>query len=205
MKLRLREHRERRGLSLEAVADAVGISPGYLSRLERGQRPIDSKLLEAFAEFYGTRPKDLIADENEIAVVGRVGAGAVLFPVDDYPLGEGLYKVPCPDGLNPKTTVAVEVEGDSMLPIGEGWLLFYRRDYEGVPVECLGRLCVAKVADDGPIYVKRLRPGYAPGRFNLISSSGAVMEDADLEWAAPILLALPPEDESESSDAVISA
>jgi transcriptional regulator with XRE-family HTH domain len=196
MKLRLRELREKRGLSLEAVADAVGMSPGYLSRLERSRRPIDSELLEAFAEFYGTRPKDLIADESEIAVVGRVGAGAVLYPVDDYPLGEGLYKVPCPERLNPKTTIAVEVEGDSMLPIGEGWLLFYGRDYEGVPVESLGHLCVAKMADDGPIYVKRLRPGYKPGRFNLISSSGAVLEDAELEWAAPIVLALPPEDKA---------
>jgi transcriptional regulator with XRE-family HTH domain len=40
----LREWRERRGLRLEEVADLLGVSVSYLSRLERGERrlrPLD--------------------------------------------------------------------------------------------------------------------------------------------------------------------
>lgn len=37
-KNRIREYRERRGYKLQELADKVGITAGYLSHLERGER-----------------------------------------------------------------------------------------------------------------------------------------------------------------------
>lgn len=37
-KNRIREYREKRGLKLQELADKAGISAGYLSHLERGER-----------------------------------------------------------------------------------------------------------------------------------------------------------------------
>lgn len=37
-KNRIREYRERRGYKLQELADKAGISVGYLSHLERGER-----------------------------------------------------------------------------------------------------------------------------------------------------------------------
>ena len=134
---------------------------------------------------------DLIDGVVKVPVVGKVGAGASVESIDDYPLGQGLRQVRCPTGLDPRQTVAVEVEGDSMLPIEEGWLLFYTRNYDGVPVECLGKLCVVQLADAGARYVKRVKLGRQPGAFNLYSTNAREMEDVPLLWAAPVLDARP--------------
>lgn len=121
-----------------------------------------------------------------VPVVGRVGAGAEIHPIDDHAKGEGLYEVECPRGLDPKATVAVEVVGDSMSPmVEEGWVLFYDRSPEPTPSAVVGRLCVVKL-EDGRVLVKQLRRGPERGRFNLVSLNGPMIEDVALEWAAPV-------------------
>ncbi len=149
------------------------------------------------AEALGCSLIDLVEGLARVPVVGKVGAGTVVFSIDDYPLGQGPRMVRCPTGLDPQQTVAVEVEGDSMLPIEEGWLLFYTRNYDGVAIECLGKLCVLQLADDGPRYVKRLKLGRKPGLFNLYSTNAREMEDIALSWAAPVLDARSPDAEEE--------
>ncbi|MGH3803179.1 MAG: helix-turn-helix domain-containing protein [Pseudonocardiaceae bacterium] len=42
---RIREIRDWRGMTLDVVAGLAGISEGYLSRLERGERPVNRRLL----------------------------------------------------------------------------------------------------------------------------------------------------------------
>ncbi|MBN1458941.1 MAG: helix-turn-helix transcriptional regulator [Armatimonadetes bacterium] len=42
---RIREERERLGKRLEEVAGAIGVSESYLSRIERGERGLDSLVL----------------------------------------------------------------------------------------------------------------------------------------------------------------
>ncbi len=153
--------------------------------------------LQEVANALGGSLLDLIDGIVKVPVVGKVGAGSVVESIDDYPLGQGLRQVRCPTGLDPQQTVAVEVEGDSMLPIEEGWLLFYTRNYDGVPVECLGKLCVVQLADEGARYVKRVKLGRKPGVFNLYSTNAREMEDVPLLWAAPVLDARPPDEDGE--------
>lgn len=46
---RIREERERVGKNLEDLASAIGISESHLSRIERGQRGLDSLMLRRIA------------------------------------------------------------------------------------------------------------------------------------------------------------
>lgn len=52
MQTRLRELRDRRGLTLEQVADALGLRNQYVSNYELGKRRPDYETLKKFADFY---------------------------------------------------------------------------------------------------------------------------------------------------------
>lgn len=200
MSNRIRHWRKLRRLTLEKLAGRLGTSAGHLHKWETGKVSITLDRLADVADALGCSLVDLIDGLAKVPVVGRVGAGTVVDSVDDFPLGHGLRMVRCPTGLDPQQTVAVEVVGDSMLPIEEGWLLFYTRNYDGVPVECLGKLCVVQLADDGPRFVKRIKLGRQAGQFNLYSTNAREMEDIPLAWAAPVLDARPPDPDEIEAD-----
>lgn len=79
-----------------------------------------------------------------------------------------------------------------MFPLASGWRLFYRREHMGVTPEMLGQLCIVKIANDGPLLVKQLRRGFKSGRFNLVSSNAAPLEDVELDWGTKVLAMEPP-------------
>ncbi len=56
----IREWRKYRGLTLEKLADQVGITHGNLSRVERGLRPYSQTLLEALSDALKTEPASLL-------------------------------------------------------------------------------------------------------------------------------------------------
>jgi repressor LexA len=193
MSRRIRYWRKQRRMTLEQLAAQLGTSAGHLHKWETGKVSVNLKRLGEIAGILGVSIVDLVEDLPRVPVVGRVGAGALVESIDDFPLGEGRRSAQCPTGLDPQNTVAVEVVGDSMLPIDEGWLLFYSRNYDGVPTECLGKLCVVQLADAGTRYVKRLKAGRSAGLFNLYSTNAREIEDVALAWAAPVLHARPAE------------
>jgi transcriptional regulator with XRE-family HTH domain len=53
MKSPLRQARERRGLTLKAVADHVAMDQGNLSRVERGEQTPSKELAESLCKFFG--------------------------------------------------------------------------------------------------------------------------------------------------------
>jgi hypothetical protein len=62
----LRAWRKHRGRTLVQVAEQIHLSHGQLSRIERGDSPYNSDLLEALAELYQCEPVDmLIRDPSE--------------------------------------------------------------------------------------------------------------------------------------------
>ena len=197
----IRQWRNRRNLTLEKLAAKLAISPGNLHKWETGKVSITLDRLSNVADALGCSVVDLIDGLARVPVVGKVGAGAEVQDFDDHPVGFSDRQARCPGGLDPSVTVAVEVVGDSMLPIEEGWLLFYTRSYEGVPVECLGKLCVVQLENNGARYVKRLKLGRRPGLFNLYSTNAREIEDIPLEWAAPVLVARPPSADEFAPDA----
>jgi transcriptional regulator with XRE-family HTH domain len=193
MRLRIREWRKRRGYTLEDLAGrADDMSVGYLSQLERGVRRINSRMLQQIAEALDVTASDLILSEHKARLVGRVGAGSEVFPIDDHPLYGDLPEVPMPPDMDPNETVAVEVTGDSMEPtIGNGWLLYYTKMHEGVTQDELNHLCVVR-REDGAMFVKKVIRGADLGTFTLLSSNAPPLMEQRLEWAARVLAFMPP-------------
>src|SRR5687768_4927174 len=57
---RIKELRESRGMTLETLADLVGLSISYVQRLENGDRNLAVKHFSAFAAALRVQPEDLI-------------------------------------------------------------------------------------------------------------------------------------------------
>lgn len=139
-------------------------------------------------------------DRPSIAVAGQVGAGAAVPLVDAYAKGDGLFRVAAPAQLlrhgPPRGIVAVEVEGDSMVPMYQpGDVLFYTRaTHEGIPEEDIGRPCIVEDAE-GNAWVKQVKRGDEPGLFHLISlnPTSETRHNQRIKWAARVRLALPAE------------
>jgi transcriptional regulator with XRE-family HTH domain len=191
---RIRHWRKQRLLTLEKLADRLGTSAGHLHKWETGKVSITLNRLAEVAQALEVGIVDLIDGQQMVPVVGRIAGGAQIFAIDAAP--ESNRKVRAPPRVESAKTAALEVEGDAMLPIEEGWLLFYSRDYEGVPVECIGKLCVVQLAN-GARYVKRVKQGRRPSLFNLYSTNTREMEDQTLAWAAPVVEARPPDPEED--------
>jgi transcriptional regulator with XRE-family HTH domain len=56
----LRELRQSRGATLREAAKALEVNPGYLSRVERGEKPASAEVL-ARASVYYDAPQELLA------------------------------------------------------------------------------------------------------------------------------------------------
>lgn len=61
---RLREHRRRGGLTLEAAAARTGLSPAHLSRLESGHRHPSLPVLLGLSRVYGTTVAQLLGEDR---------------------------------------------------------------------------------------------------------------------------------------------
>lgn len=64
MKLRIKEIRKARGLTVEALADRAGLSKSYLSELENGKKNANAPRIEAIARALGVTPFELIDDSG---------------------------------------------------------------------------------------------------------------------------------------------
>jgi transcriptional regulator with XRE-family HTH domain len=193
---RIRALRKSMDLSQARFAERVGVDQSNVSRWENGAVPDDVHILRLAALAgvhpaafrYGGVPEPAGAPRAAtVPVVGYVGAGQEIFAHDDHALGGGLEEVEAPEGVGEDPIVAVRIRGESMHPMRDGWLLFYRRDQQGVPEACLNRLCIVKLAGDGPILVKEVRRGYRPNHFVLTSWNAPPLEDVRLDWAAEVL------------------
>ena len=195
MKNRLREFRKAKGLTLVELASLVNSSNQQISFLETGARPLTYEWASRLAPHLGQSAMSIMGEDEDtprlVPILGTVGAGAVVMPVDDHPLfpldmpdwsTTNIETVQAPPGAG--KCYAVKVEGDSMMPIYEpGTILFYEK--HSLPEEVINRRVIAKLVS-GEAYVKKLQRSAMAGRWNLASANGSVMEDVELEWCAKI-------------------
>lgn len=191
---RLREVRKMRGRSLAWLAEHTGKPLSSVQRYETGQYELTINDAAALARALECDTAALLpgAESRVVPLVGKVGAGTQVFPLDDHAKGAGLDEVEAPANLDPRKTVAVEIDGDSMFPLESGWVLFYSREPDRRPEDLIGKLCIVKLADTGAMMVKQLRRGFERERFTLVSSNAPPIENVRLEWAAPVLGMQPP-------------
>jgi len=72
-----------------------------------------------------------------------------------------------------------------MHPLKDGWIIFWNNDHEGVPDDCVGKLCVVRL-EGGRMLVKDLYRGSRAGAYNLVSWNAPLIPDAAVEWAARV-------------------
>jgi transcriptional regulator with XRE-family HTH domain len=83
---RIREERERLGRKLDEVASAIGVSESYLSRIERGERGLDSLVLRRIATELKVSMDRFFVPTSFETVHARSGEGssAALRPMMDW-------------------------------------------------------------------------------------------------------------------------
>lgn len=179
------------GLNQTQFGELFDVTQSTVVRWERGAMP-QAEVLQRIADYAHTTVDRLLdtkaamdAGGDEIAVVGFVGAGAQVLPYDDYARGDGMEFIKRPDYVKGRA-VAVEVKGDSMLPIAwDGWKLIYTGEQTIIESEVLNKLCVVKLVDGG-VLVKVILRGSKPQRYHLQSSNAPLIEDVEIEWAARV-------------------
>ncbi|MFO1188498.1 MAG: S24 family peptidase [Alphaproteobacteria bacterium] len=181
------------GLSPTALARRAALAPSTLNKFlndETIKHCLSVTTVSKIARATGHPLPISTGDEAEpetVPVVGYVGAGATIYAIDDHALGSGLEEAPVPPDSPAGSTVALRVRGDSMAPtLQDGWIIYYSRTVDGVPPDCLGQLCVIKLANDGPTYVKYLHGGSRAGLFDLLGTTAQIMKDVRVEWAARV-------------------
>ena len=196
MKLRLKPILRLRGISQQALADAIGVNKSFISDIANGKKLPGTENLAAIADALDVDIGQLVESTRSVAVAGRVGAGAAVQLVDGYEKGDGLYHVACPDDLPSRNIVAVEVEGDSGEPlINHGDVLFFTRHFVGIDENAIKRVAILET-EEGRALVKKVMPGREPGTFDLVSINPTwpVEYGVRLKWAAPLRRPIAAED-----------
>jgi|688.fasta_scaffold473139_1 phage repressor protein C with HTH and peptisase S24 domain len=175
---RIRQAREQRRWSQSDLANVARTNQATVDRLERGETK-NSKYLAAILKALnlnaGERPR--------VPLVGYIGAGEQVIPIDDHALGDGIDFVEVPPGL--ENAIALQIRGDSMSPkYDDGDVVIVDKVYVDVQ-SLVGRICYVKLTD-GRCFLKRLRLGGRPGRFTLQSLNAADILEVSIEQAFPI-------------------
>jgi SOS-response transcriptional repressor LexA len=176
------------GKTNTALASALGIPQPRIAEMKAGKRRIKASEIGRIADYLGEPiPPELSGPDlvTAVPIVGFVGAGAAIYPIDAYAKGDGVQHVPLETAHIQPGMVGVVVRGDSMSPaLEDGDCLFYSRQLSGADlIDLLGRLCVVCL-DDGRMYVKKLQR--SSGTFWLHSFNGEPILAPDIVWAAKV-------------------
>lgn len=160
----IRQLRKDRGVKQVAVIQASGLDKSTVYRHERGEIALFNDGARAIFAAFGLHTDDQIIAAlatAEARLVGEVGAGAVVYPLDDTE-----ERIPAPTGMD--DPIAVRVTGTSMMPAYRpGDILFC----ETVPVtrsHIYNEDCVVETMD-GQRLVKKVMQGGAPNTVRLYS------------------------------------
>lgn len=164
-----------RRLSKGGLGKAIGIGNSGVTALLNGERELKATELPKALAYLGL---------DKVPVVGRVSAGAKMMFFPDT-TGEW-ERVTAPAGAT-ENTVAVEVEGTSLGPLFERWLVFYDRVERPITKALIGKLCVVGLPD-GEVLVKKVIASRNKGLFHLYSNTNEdpPILDQKIEWAARV-------------------
>ncbi len=171
----MEDARNSAGLTQSELADRIGLSQDKISNVKRGVRKLSSDEATRISEVTGY---PLPGHINPLDVLGYIGAGAVVYPIDD---GDPLYSLNIEYPLPPGTVGAI-VRGDSMFPIFEDGDLVAYSGETVLPEDMIGETCIVQVTD-GRMLIKTIRRGSLPGLYTLTSYNAPDIVDVSLDWA----------------------
>jgi phage repressor protein C with HTH and peptisase S24 domain len=188
MAISLRDARKRVGLSQEALGLKAGSGRSTIVKLEKGELPLTEAWARRLAPHLDVRPSDLWTPP-QVRVIGFVGAGARVYAYDDMlDAGDTIDRPPIAQG----DLLAVQVKGDSMLPLAEeGWHIVYTAEATVDENEVLNRVCVVQLDEDESMMVKRVLRGTKPYHYHLASLNAPLIPDVRLRWAAVVKAIVP--------------
>jgi phage repressor protein C with HTH and peptisase S24 domain len=189
MAKRLKEARELAGYrtASEAAAKLRLKEQTYLAH-ENGSRGFTKKA-PFYSAKYSVNLEWLVTGRglpsaNKVAVVGYVGAGQKIIPIDDHMRGAGLDSVEAPPGAKATGLAAVKVRGDSMYPAYQDGDVILYGEHEP-PAELIGREVVVKTVSE-EMFIKHLETGSKPGCYTLRSYNATPLRDVEILWAARV-------------------
>lgn len=183
--------KERPDLSMKSLSLKAGLSEsGVRDILSRGVAPTVETFI-AIASAAGVPPGWLLnGDERlkiQIPLVGYASGGEGWTPFHEDAVKGTHDQVEFE--LGDHDVIAIEIRGDSMAPVYRDHdVLFCQRRAAHYAHNLIGCDCVVRTSDDQH-FVKILKKGSRPGRFNLKSYNPVFddIEDVQLAWAAPIV------------------
>lgn len=182
---RLRNVLKKRGYSSpKDFADRHGLSEHTVKAHAKGARGIPKPAAERYAMLLRVSPAWLMLGEGDpnaptVPILGYVGAGATVEPIDDHEQGAALDEAPAEVGAS----MAVRVRGRGLPPFRDGWTLYLTDWAEGVPAEWVSKFCLVEL-EDGSRVLRDIRPGYDPGTWNLVDATGDVAENVRVRRSA---------------------
>ncbi len=199
-RLAIRAIMEKYDLKVSPWCQKAGLSEGTLRNFLNGDSDsISSNNLELLANATGLTAGQLLAEDQAtpmVPVLGHVGAGEAVTPIDDLPLLNGFSEKDCasincefvdsPPGGVYRDMVALRVRGDSMEPyLFQGDIVYYNEIIKANFNEYVGKRVIVKLKD-GRAFIKVLRKGTQYGRYRLESFNSKDIEDVELEWCAKV-------------------
>lgn len=168
------------------AARVGGLERSFMNDLLNGKKKsVRGDNLEKLARALDWQVNELLSAARQIQVVGAVGTSAeVIFHAEGQ---DDWISAP---SFATERTVTVEIRGDSLGRILDGWLVYYDDAHHPPTTDLLGSLCVVGVAD-GRVMVKQLDDGQLPGRFTLTSNAEPPIYDVEISWAAKVRGILP--------------
>lgn len=171
------------------LAERLNVTQATVSRWFSGSEPEGARrdaILALYDEFVEAGPKAL--DHGDIVkIVGYIGAGAEIMPEFEQVPPEGLDQVHVPFPL-PDDMIALEVRGDSMLPVyKDGHVVIVYREQKK-PVQSFYGEDAAVRTSDGRRFLKTIMKGTP---ITLTSFNAAPIENVALDWIGEIFAVLP--------------
>jgi repressor LexA len=180
---------QRKKIKRKPLAKAAGLGETAIRDIFNDNRnDVKASTLVKLADFFSV-PVDVLAGRELVPLAGRIGAGGSIIyeETNDH---EIMPRPPIGSG----PMVALQVQGDSMLPKYEsGDIIYIQRDpLISILPDYIGRHCAVRLAD-GSTFLKILSLGSESGKYTLRSLNAADMENVDIEWATPVRFVLPKE------------
>jgi repressor LexA len=172
---------QKTGKSKGGLARAMGVRAGAVSEILGGQRLIKASEVEVIMEYL---------ELNQVPIMGRIGAGAVIEPEYEQVPPEGLGEIELPFPVSGET-IAFEVSGDSMLPKYEnGDVIVVYREQRHPLASFYGEEAAVRLKT-GERYLKTIERGKSPTMVNLTSFNAKPITGVKLEWIGEICVTLP--------------
>ena len=192
----IKEARDGKGWSQRDLAERIGISQVAIKKIETGETT-QSKFLPKIAQVLGLELSRLdpslapgavaaIEESHTVKVVGRIGAGAEILPEAEQVPPEGLFQIEIPFPV-PDTTLAFEIEGDSMWPRYDAGdvVLCWKEGTNAT--EIIGWEAAVRT-HDGRRFLKRILQGSRARHYDLESYNAPVIRNVKLEWVSKVQL-----------------